>query len=130
MNYLIKRERKELNFTINQKNKILRGEIGETAIIAVNGEPADINTSIKANDMIVVIESTAGASAKMEISKLAEYNATLNIEFNEKKLELPKFASVNGELKSGYYEIQDMDNIEILNYFWTAYYASHARIHA
>ena len=46
-----------------------------------------------------------------------EYSATLNIIVNDKKIELPKFASVNGTLQSGYYEIQENDEIEMLNYY-------------
>ncbi len=95
---------KELNFTVNGKPRIARGEPGEAARITVNGNEADIYTQIRANDQIRVVESTAGEAARMTLGQLPE-------------LDLPKFASVNGELQSGYYKIQENDEIEILGYY-------------
>ena len=106
-----------LNFTVNGKQKMARGQLGETAVITVNGEPADINTPIHANDMIKVVESTAGEPGHMTIGELPEITETLGIFVNEKKVEVPRFASVGKVLQSGYYEIQEGDEIEILNYY-------------
>lgn len=106
-----------LNFTVNGKQKMARGQLGEAAVITVNGEPADINTPIHANDMIKVVESTAGEPGHMTIGELPEITETLGIFVNEKKVEVPKFASVGKVLQSGYYEIQEGDEIEILNYY-------------
>lgn len=114
---LFPRRGKELNYTVNKKARMVRGSLGEAAVITVNGEPADIHTPIKANDKVMVKESTKGELATLEINKLPEYEAVICVEVNEKKIELPKFASVNGELQSGYYEIQEGDEIEILNYY-------------
>lgn len=111
---------KELNYTVNGKARITRGTLGESAIITVNGREADIHTQIYANDQIRVTESTAGEAAHMEINQLPEYGAVMRVEVNEKKIELPKSASVNGELQSGYYSIQENDRIEILNYYTVA----------
>lgn len=106
-----------LNFTVNGKQKMARGQLGETAVITVNGEPADINTPIHANDVINVVESTAGEPGHMTIGELPEITETLGIFVNEKKVEVPRFASVGKVLQSGYYEIQEGDEIEILNYY-------------
>ena len=106
-----------LNFTVNGKQKMARGQLGEAAVITVNGEPADINTPIHANDMIKVVESTAGEPGHMTIGELPEITETLGIFVNEKKVEVPRFASVGKVLQSGYYEIQEGDEIEILNYY-------------
>ncbi len=108
---------KELNFTVNGKPRIARGDFGEAAIITVNGNEADIYTQVRANDQIKVIESTAGGAAQMEISQLPEFGAKMWVEVNGKKIDLPKFASVNGKLQSGYYSIQENDEIEILGYY-------------
>lgn len=108
---------KELNFTVNGKPRIARGDFGEAAIITVNGNEADIYTQVRANDQIKVIESTAGGAAQMEISQLPEFGAKMWVEVNGKKIDLPKFASVNGTLQSGYYSIQENDEIEILGYY-------------
>lgn len=108
---------KELNFTVNGKPRIARGTFGEAAVITVNGNEADIYTQVRANDQIKVIESTAGEAAQMEIGQLPEFGAKMWVEVNGKKIDLPKFASVNGELQSGYYNIQENDEIEILGYY-------------
>lgn len=108
---------RELNFTVNGKPRIARGTFGEAAVITVNGNEADIYTQVRANDQIKVIESTAGEAAHMEISQLPEFGAKMWVEVNGKKIDLPKFASVNGELQSGYYNIQQNDEIEILGFY-------------
>lgn len=108
---------KELNYTVNGKPRITRGALGESAVITVNGNEADIHTPIHANDQIKVVESTAGEAAHLDIEQLPEFGAVMRVEVNDKQVDLPKFASVNGNLQSGYYSIQEGDSIEILNYY-------------
>lgn len=106
-----------LTFTFNGKQKVIRGERGESAVILLNGEPADIHTPIRGNDRIEIKESTAGAPAAMELGKLAEYNQEIHITVNGQSITLPKFASANGELQSAFYQIREGDEIELLNYY-------------
>lgn len=108
---------KELTYTVNGTVRLLRGELGEAAQILVNGKEADIHTKIAANDMIQVKESTAGAPASMELQQIPEFATKLRILVNEKQVDLPAFASVNGNLQSGFYDIQDRDEIVMLNYY-------------
>ena len=108
---------KALNYTVNGKPRITRGALGEAAVITVNGSEADIYTLVHANDQIKVKESTAGEAAHLDINQLPEYGAVMRVEVNDKKIDLPKFASVNGELQSGYYSIQENDSIDILGYY-------------
>lgn len=110
----------ELNYTVDGKSRIKRGELGEAAIITVNGELADIHTPIKANDLVRVLPSTAGDDAKVEIRQLPEFHQSIVVNINGKSMELPKFAQVNGSLQSGYYEIQNGDEIEMLNFYTVA----------
>ena len=109
-----------LNFTVNGKQRMVRGQSGEAAIIMVNGELADIYTPIHANDIIRVVESTKGEPGHATISSLPESSESLMVYVNDKKIEVPRYASVNGSLKSGYYEIQQNDAVEILNYYTVA----------
>ena len=106
-----------LTFTFNGKQKVIRGERGESAVILLNGEPADIHTPIRGNDRIEIKESTAGVPAVMELGKLAEYNQEIHITVNGQNITLPKFASANGELQSAFYQIREGDEIELLNYY-------------
>ncbi len=106
-----------LTFTLNGKERTIRGGRGESAVILLNGEPADIHTPIRANDVISVTCSTAGEKASQQLGRFPEYKETISIVVNGQQISLPKFASVNGELQTAYYEIQDGDVIEMLNYY-------------
>ena len=106
-----------LNYTVNGKTRMARGALGEAAVIMVNGNEADIYTPIHANDRIEVTESTAGEQAALDINQLPEYGAVMAVEVNEKRVELPKFAMVNGQLQSGYYGIHENDVIEFQGYY-------------
>lgn len=108
---------RELNYTVEGKTRIKRGELGESAVITVNGEVTDIYAAVKANDIISVVPSTAGAAARLEVGKLPEYHQSITIAVNGQKVVLPKFASVNGVLQSAYYEIQNDDRIEMQNFY-------------
>lgn len=114
---LFPRRGKELNFTVNGRARIVRGQFGEAAVIRVNGEEADIHTPIRAGDRIEVTGSTQGEPASMELGALNEFGDVLTVFVNDRRIELPKFASVNGSLQSGYYEIRENDSIELLNYY-------------
>lgn len=106
-----------LNFTVNGKQRIIRGEPGEAAVITLNGEIADMYVPIKANDVITVRESTAGPEAKAEVQQLTEYHTALHVKVNGVPVKLPRFVKVNGRIETGYYEIQEQDAIEILDYY-------------
>lgn len=106
-----------LEFTLNGKPVTIRGVRGESAAVLLNGEEADIHAAIRSNDVIRVIPSTAGEKAVMEISKLPEYDGSLTIHLDGKDICVPKSASVNGQLQSAYYQIQNGDQVELLNYY-------------
>ena len=108
---------KEISYTVNGKRKICRGELGEAARISLNGNEADLYSSIHANDVIVVEESTAGKPASLQLGSLSEFKSKITITVNGSKVILPKFASVNGTLQTEYYDIQNGDKIQMLNYY-------------
>ena len=106
----------EIAYTINGDKRVVRGDIGEGATIRLNGDEASLNSPIKAGDSIEVSPSTAGAPAHLKIEELPEFTDSLKVVFNGSEVQIPKYAEVNGELKSGYYEIQDGDGIIMRNY--------------
>ena len=114
---LFPRRGKEITFTVDGKPRIVRGSLGEPAVVTLDGEPASINTPIEANMQIFIQESTRGAAAEQMISGLPEYNGTICFQVNGVQVECPKFVQVNGELVSGYYSIQDGDEIQMLKYY-------------
>lgn len=106
-----------VNYTVNGERRMLRGEPGEAAVIRLNGKEAGISTPIAQNDVIEVIPSTKGSGAVLEIGHLPEYKSTLSYYVNGKLVTCPRFVSVNGTLVSEYYEIQDGDMVEVLDYY-------------
>lgn len=106
-----------LDFTLNGQAMSLRGKRGESATVWLNGEEADIHASIRSNDIIRVVPSTAGEKASMVVSKLPGYNGNLTIKYEDSEMILPKLASVNGRLQSAYYQIQDGDVVELMDYY-------------
>ncbi len=108
---------KALEFTVNGKSRIVRGDAGDGAMITINGDLAGIYAPIHANDIIRVVESTKGAPGKLTIGELPESGDSFMVYVNGQKVQLPKFTSVNGMLQSNYYEIQSGDVVEMLNFY-------------
>lgn len=106
-----------LNYKLDGVEKMVRGNLGEPAVIRINGEVANMHSAVKEHDIIEVVESTFGAPATLKVSELPGYKGTIKFIVNGMEISLPKFVSVNGELQSEYYEIQENDEIEILNYY-------------
>lgn len=114
---LFPRRGRELSFLVDGRQRIIRGESGEAAVILLNGEETNLQTPVSQNDRINVKESTFGADAACTIQNLPEYKGSISFEVNGKMVQCPKFAEVNGRLESGYYEIQQDDDVRFLNYY-------------
>ena len=114
---LFPRRGKELHYTLNGKPYMVRGKLGEPAVIKLNDEIVSLNSPIVAGDKIKVSESTPGEDASLEIKNLKEFGGKILVVVNDKTIELPQFSSVNGELQSEYYSIKDGDDIKMLNYY-------------
>ena len=114
---LFPRRGEELEFTVNGKSRLVRGTPGEGAEVFLNGKRANLNSRIEQNDVIEVHESTAGEPAHITIGQLEEYNSTITFIVNDKKVICPRFAYVNGELKSEFYDIQSKDSIQMESYY-------------
>lgn len=114
---LFPRRGKELIFVVNGKQHMVRGEAGEPAAVKLNGQEVNLNTPIVAGDKISVVESTFGTDATATISSLLEFGGKISVIVNDKKVELPQFAEVNGELQSEYYDIKQDDDIRMLPYY-------------
>ncbi len=108
---------RELRFTVNNQARMVRGQIGEAAVITVNDEVVDMNTPISSNDKIVIKPSTAGEAASMSVEKLPEFHNKITVIVNKKSIKCPVFVQANGELVSGFYDINEGDEITILNYY-------------
>ena len=114
---LFPRRGEELEFTVNGKTRLVRGTPGEGAEVFLNGKRANLNSRIEQNDVLEVHDSTAGEPAHITIGQLEEYNSTITFIVNDKKVICPRFAYVNGELKSEFYDIQSKDSIQMESYY-------------
>lgn len=106
-----------LHISIDGKPRIIRGKAGEAPMFKVNGKEGDMNTVIHENDKIVIKKPKAGEAASMDINQLPEFQGTIQVKVSNKEILLPKFANVNGKLKSGFYSLEDQDKVEMLSYY-------------
>lgn len=119
--YLFPRRGHAINFTVNGKQRMIRGEAGESSVVRMNGRDVNINTPLEPNCEIEIIPSTIGEDAEYTIERLEEYtSATLSFEVNHKTVTCPRFVLVNGKLEPPTYEVQDGDQIDISNYYTVA----------
>ncbi|SES99429.1 cell division FtsA domain-containing protein [[Clostridium] polysaccharolyticum] len=108
---------KALFYYVGEEKRMVRGEAGESAVVKLNGKRVGISAQVEQNDKIEIESSTVGKDAVLEVRSLPEYKETISFQFNNKTVVCPKFIKANDELVSGYYEIQDGDRLEILNYY-------------
>lgn len=102
---------KELTFTVNGEKRMVRGELGEAAVIHLNQKPAGINVPIQQNDEITIEESTTGTPAGCTIGSLPEFKQTISFMVNHNKVVCPRYMQANGEMVSEYYDICEGDEI-------------------
>lgn len=107
---------KAVTYSVNGKSKIAKGEVGEAAVITVNGEPADITKKVNCNDKISIQESTKGIRARIRINSLPEYVKDLSINIDGKDVKILRPVFVNGQISFADYEIMDDDAVEIADY--------------
>ena len=108
---------KALNYSVNGEKRMKRGEPGDSAVVNLNGKESALSGALSQNNKIEIKASTAGKDAVMTIGEIPEYRSAIHFIFNRKSITCPRFVQVNGELVSQYYEIQENDEIEILEYY-------------
>ncbi len=106
----------ELKFVVNGEERTVRGEPGEAAVILLNGAPANIHSKIHGNDIIEVTSSTEGAAGAAEIASLPEFKASFPVVVNGKNVMASRFATVNDQSQTGFYQIQNGDEVRVLDY--------------
>ena len=108
---------KAIEFTVNGTKRLVRGEVGEGAVVVLNGKTVGMSAPITQNDIIQITESTAGQDAQLLVHKLPEYKENIQFYVNGKEILCQKYVSANQQLVSGLYSIQNGDQLEILNYY-------------
>lgn len=115
---LFPRRGTEINYFVNDKPRILRGDAGEAAIVKMDGKEVSLSTPIVANCEIEIISSTAGSESVFTISDLPDYtSADIAFYVNGKTVTCPKFVEVNGVLEPPTYVIKDGDYVNLRPYY-------------
>ncbi|MDE7204116.1 MAG: cell division protein FtsA [Lachnospiraceae bacterium] len=110
---LFPRRGEELHYTVNGKNRVTKGEYGESAHVYVNGEEVSLSHNIKANDVITLEESTLGTPAQEKVADLIDYNGKIVVYLKGDEMPLPKPVKVNGTAVTEEYLIQNGDEIVV-----------------
>jgi uncharacterized protein YdeI (BOF family) len=119
--YLFPRRGQAINFTVDGKQRMIRGEVGESSTVRLNGKEVNINTPLEPNCEIEIVPSTVGGDAAYTIENLEEYtSSTIAFEVNHHTVTCPRFVLVNGRLEPPTYQIQDGDQITVCNYYTVA----------
>lgn len=114
---LFPRRGKELHYTVNGKARVSKGEYGESAKIYVNEAEVDLGYAIKANDVIVMEESTEGAAASVKVSDLVDFNGRIHVTVDGTSYELKKPIKINGNPETEEYLIQENDVVSLYAYY-------------
>lgn len=107
---------KAITYSVNGKSKIAKGDIGEAAVIKINGQIADINKKVACNDKITITESTMGVRARVKIHDLPEFKQDISFSVDKKAIKVPRPVFANEKPVSVDYEIMDDDIIIIPDY--------------
>ena len=109
---------REMHFTVNGEDRMIRGHEGESARVTMNGHEASLNTILIPNATVTITGSTAGEEGSLRIENLDEFTKSfVSFIVNGTKVRCPEFVEVNGELRPGSYEIQNGDDIETRSYY-------------
>lgn len=110
---LFPRRGERLHYTVNGKNRVTKGEYGESAQVYLNGESVDLSHSVRSNDVINVEAATIGRDAQEKVADLVDCNGKITVIVNGDEVQLPKPVRVNGTVVTGEYMIQNGDQIEV-----------------
>lgn len=108
---------KAITFTIGGKSRIVRGTEGESSVITINGDVADLYSQIRSGDVIEVTASTPGQDAVFTLGELNELKTPIRVNVNSQIFEMPRKAVVNGSLEDTFYEVKEGDEISVNNYY-------------
>lgn len=107
----------DINYTLNGKKKFVRGNTGEAAEIILNDNIVGMNHLIQSGDKIEITVSTKGDDATAKLEDVIDLGNPIKFNVNDVLVECPRYASVNGKLESGSYELNDGDNVDILSFY-------------
>ncbi len=107
----------DLRFTIDDKEKLYKGEIGQPAQILLNEKPTTLNTFVKKWDKIQIIPAVSGKLPTVKILDILKDEKPLNVFLDSQKFNFLPTVLVNKESKDLDYKIQNEDNLKLVKDF-------------
>ena len=109
---LLGRSGRNLTYTIDGAQKLVKGGIAIPATITVNDLPANINTLVDKGDNINIIPAQNGEDAVMLLSGAVDGFAPISVKLSGMDYKAGVYAVVNEkEVYDGNYRIENFDNI-------------------
>jgi len=110
---LIGRNGKDLKFTLDGRPEVVYGGLASPAEIYINGEKANLKTTIKDGDEINVLKAGAGADARAFVRDFLEGRESVSIILDGEPRVVEPACFINGKLSSYDSEIMNGDQLEI-----------------
>ena len=110
---LIGKKGKTLHYTLNGMNRIAFGELGNNAIIKLNGEISSLEHKVRAGDKIEIEYAKNGKAATIKAVDLITKFDSLTIYIDSVIYTVDPVVLINGDLGEFETEIKENDNVEI-----------------
>ncbi len=110
---LIGRTGKSINYELNGVKKTVRGEIGKSAEIYVNGKLANLETVLSTGDNIIVTPAEDGRNASLKAAGLVTDSSKRNVSLNGTNIPLEPKIFINGKSVNIEENIHDGDIVII-----------------
>ncbi|MBQ8904465.1 MAG: pilus assembly protein PilM, partial [Oscillospiraceae bacterium] len=110
-NQIIGRSGRNLTFTLNGEQQLLKGELATLAEITLNGVPATLETTVKQGDNLVFKPAKSGNNAEVKVSDIAGEVSARKVFIDGVEYPFGVIARVNGKQIASDYQIQNSDNI-------------------
>ncbi len=111
---LICRSGKSLKFKLNNKDRTIRGSMGNPAEISLNGKASGLNNTIEPGDKLTVIPAENGKDGAIFAKDLAEEYEPIYIKFNSQTDTIKPKVFINDKQSTLDISVQHGDRVDII----------------
>lgn len=111
---LICKSGKNLRFTVNGKDKVVRGSMGKPAEIYVNNSVASLSAMISAGDSLKVIPAEKGINGTAKAGDFASEVKSVLLKWNGNNYSIPPKFLINSIEAEGNTVIEENDHVDII----------------
>lgn len=106
-----------IHYTVNGEERVVKGTVGEAAIIRRNGKDVSLNELVEDKDEISITPSSKGESGRLMVSDIPECRSEMTITLFGRKILCPKLIEINGTVTGTSHNVNDNDKIEVFDYY-------------